>query len=87
MFYGPAIFALFNFSLPQVPEIFAGITMLSLFVFSAATMGYIFLYQPALLILGGEKKEGAKLFLQTVAAFGASAFVFILIGLIVASTF
>jgi hypothetical protein len=42
---------------------------LSLFVISAAIMGYLFLYQPALLILEGKKNEGTKLFLLTVLSF------------------
>jgi hypothetical protein len=87
IFYSSTLLAPFTLQLKQVPEVFAGITMLSLFVFSAATMGYFFLYNPILLILGGEKKEGTKLFLQTVGAFGAGAFLFVLIGLILTSTF
>lgn len=86
IFYGPALVSGFTGRLPQIPEIFAGITMLSLFVFSASVMGYIFLYQPLLLILAGEKKQGTTLFLQTVGAFGASAVLFVLIGLIFNST-
>jgi hypothetical protein len=83
MFYGPALLAPLSINFAQVPEIFAGITMLSLFVFSAAMMGYIFLYQPILLILAGEKKEGTTLFLKTVAAFGAGSLLFIAAGLII----
>jgi len=87
IFYGPVLFGLLNLNLALVPEIFAGITMVSLFVFSAAVMGYIFLYQPILLILAGEKKEGTKLFLQTAGAFAVCAAVFIIAGLILSSTF
>jgi len=87
IFYGPALLAAFSFNLAQVPEIFAPITVLSLFVFSAALMGYLFLYQPLLLILAGEKKEGTKLFLQTVGAFGIGSILFVALGLIAASTF
>ena len=86
IFYGPMLFSLLNFKLGQVPEIFAGMTMVSIFVFSAAVMGYIFMYQPILLILAGEKKEGTKLFLQTTSAFAACAVLFIAIGLILTST-
>lgn len=42
---------------------------LSVFVTSAAVMGYLFLYQPGLLILEGKKAEGAKLFLLTLLSF------------------
>ncbi|MBI2025359.1 hypothetical protein HYT04_01030 [Candidatus Kaiserbacteria bacterium] len=47
----------------------APILFLSLFVISAAIMGYLFVYPPALLILEGHKAEGAKLFLLTVLSF------------------
>jgi hypothetical protein len=45
--------------------------MLSLFVFSAATMGYIVLYQPIVMFLEGKKVEATDLFLKTIGAFGA----------------
>ena len=48
---------------------FTPMAALSLFVLSAAVMGYLFLYQPILLLLAGNKKEGLKLFLQTLAVF------------------
>jgi hypothetical protein len=50
----------------------------SLFTLSAAVMGYLFLYQPLLLLIDGHKKSAVNLFLQTVAVFGAVTF-FILI--------
>ena len=54
--------------------------MLSLFVLSAALMGYLFLYQPAMLFLEGKKKEGVDLFLTTVAVFaGITLLLFALI--------
>jgi hypothetical protein len=43
--------------------------MLSLLVLSVALMGYLFFYQPLLLILDGRKKEGVDLFLMTIAVF------------------
>jgi type IV secretory pathway protease TraF len=54
------------------------IAVLSLFTLSAAVMGYLFLYQPLLLLIDGHKKSAVNLFLQTVAVFGAVTF-FILI--------
>ncbi len=51
------------------PSIIIPITVLSLFVFSAAMMGFIFLYQPLQLLLEGKKQESVNLFLKTVAAF------------------
>ncbi len=47
------------------------IMMLSLFVFSAATMGYLFLAKPVELYLDGKRKEGVSLFLKTLFSFGA----------------
>jgi len=43
--------------------------MLSLFVLSAAVMGYLFCYQPAQLFLDGHKQEATKLFLGTLCTF------------------
>lgn len=47
-----------------------GVTFLSLFVFSAAVMGYIFLSQPLLLYLDGKKKDALAYFFQTLVSFG-----------------
>lgn len=47
----------------------APVIFLSLFVFSAAIMGYLFVYQPTLLLLEGKQAEATKLFLTTVFAF------------------
>ena len=44
--------------------------MLSLFVLSAAVMGYIFFYQPFRMYTEGKKKDAVKLFLQTLGIFG-----------------
>ncbi len=45
------------------------ITMVSLFTLSAAFMGYVFLYNPVLLILEKKHAEGTDLFLKTVGIF------------------
>jgi len=56
------------------------IAMLSLFTLSAAVMGYLFLYQPLLLLLDGHKKDAVRLFLQTVATFaGITIILFLLL--------
>ena len=47
----------------------APILFLSLFVISAALMGYFFVYQPVLLLIEGKHSEATKLFLSTVASF------------------
>lgn len=47
----------------------APILFLSLFVISAALMGYFFVYQPVRLLTEGNHAEATKLFLTTVASF------------------
>jgi hypothetical protein len=47
------------------------IAMLSLFVLSAAVMGFLFFFQPIQLYLDGEKSRAVNLFLKTLAAFAA----------------
>lgn len=59
--------------------VFAPIAFLSLFTLSAAVMGYIFLYQPILLLVEGQKKKAASLFLQTVGYFGAITFLVLIL--------
>jgi hypothetical protein len=49
--------------------VFAPMVALSLFVLSAAVMGFLFVYQPLQLYLDGHKKEGANLFLNTLGSF------------------
>ncbi len=44
-------------------------TMLSLLVFSVALMGFLFLSQPILLFIEGNKKGSVKFFLQTLVFF------------------
>ena len=44
--------------------------ILSLFVLSAAVMGYVFFYQPFRMYTEGKKKDAVKLFLQTLGIFG-----------------
>ncbi|MDO8518128.1 MAG: hypothetical protein Q7S26_02460 [bacterium] len=68
-------------SVDKIKSIFIPIAMLSLFVFSAASMGYLFLYQPLQLFLEGEKKKSVDLFLKTLTAFAISAVILVLIGL------
>jgi heme O synthase-like polyprenyltransferase len=59
--------------LRQQPEgtILIPMLMLSVFVLSAAIMGFLFLAQPIQLYLDGKKKEAVHLFLYTTAAFAA----------------
>jgi hypothetical protein len=69
---------------PHVPvenSVLIPIGMLSLFVFSAASMAYIFLYQPLQLFLEGQKKESVDLFLKTLGIFAVSAAVLVGVGI------
>ena len=52
--------------------------MLSLFVLSAAVMGYLFLYKPGQLYFEGRKEEAVKLFLSTVGIFAGITLVLVL---------
>ncbi len=64
-------------------SIFLPMGFLATFVLSAALMGYIFLYQPLLMLLDGQREKGVKLFLQTVGVFAVATALVILIALIV----
>lgn len=73
MFYGSKLF-------PAKDTFLTPIAMISLFTLSAAVMGYLFLYQPLLLLLEGHKKIAVNLFLQTVAVFaGITILIFVLL--------
>lgn len=50
-------------------EAIAPIVFISLFVFSAAIMGYLMVLQPLLLAINGKAEQGVKLFLQTLGVF------------------
>ncbi len=65
----------------QEPNVFIPMAMLSLLVFSASLMGYLFLYQPLQLFLDGKKREGVDLFLKTLGIFGLSAVILFSVGL------
>jgi len=48
-----------------------GIGVLSLLVFSAAVMAFLFFYQPVLRLVENKKAEAAAYFLKTLGIFGA----------------
>lgn len=48
-----------------------GMGMISLFVFSAAVMAFLFFYQPALKLMENKKAEAVSYFLKTLGIFGA----------------
>ncbi len=50
-------------------RIFGPLLFLSLFVLSAAIVGYILLLEPGLMILRGQTREGITFFLKTIASF------------------
>lgn len=47
------------------------IAFISLVVFSAAVMGFLFFYRPAVLLIEGKRDEAAFFFLKTLGTFGA----------------
>jgi hypothetical protein len=57
--------------------------MLSLFVVSAAAMGYIVLYQPLTMYLDGKRSEAVSLFLRTIAIFAVFAVLILICAFIV----
>ena len=48
-----------------------GVGFISLFVFSAAVMAFLFFYQPLLLLTENKKAEALSYFLKTLGTFGA----------------
>lgn len=60
-------------------SIVAPIAMVSLFTLSAAVMGYVFCYQPAMLYFDNKKKQAVTLFLQTVGVFGGITVILLLL--------
>jgi len=74
-----------NAGLPFLPQksILIPMVMLSLFVLSAAIMGFLFLSEPLQLYLDGHKKEAVAFFTKTVGFFfGFAIVVFILLFLV-----
>lgn len=63
--------------------IFFPMAFLATFVLSAALMAYLFFYQPVILFLDGQREQGVKLFLQTVAVFAVLTALIIATALVV----
>jgi len=60
-----------TFGRMMIPDnILIPIVMLSLFVLSAAIMGFFFLNQPFMLFMEGKKAEALRFFIKTVLIFG-----------------
>lgn len=59
----------------ELPEtILIPMVMLSLFVISAAVMAYLFVAEPILFYIDGQKKQAVNLFLSTVGMFALITF-------------
>ncbi len=59
---------------PNTPDTpITSIIALSLLVFSAAVMGFLFFYRPVVLIVEGKKEQATAYFLKTLGTFGAIA--------------
>jgi len=62
---------------PPKDTILAPITALSLFVLSAAIMGFLFVYKPFHLYFDARKREAVLFFGKTVAIFSCFTFTFV----------
>ncbi len=62
--------------LPPKDNIIMPMTMLGLFVLSAAIMGFLFLSEPLRLFLEGHKKEALTFFLKVVGIFACFVIIF-----------
>jgi hypothetical protein len=81
------IFAVASFMFyvaPRIPiedTVLIPVAVLSLFVFSAAMMGYIFILEPLRLFFDGNKSEAVRFFLKTLVSFAAAAVLLVSLGL------
>ena len=73
------IVSFINFMISMMPQksVFIPMVMLSLFVLSAAIMGFLFLYEPLDLYIEGRKGEAVVFFLRIVGFFACFAVVFL----------
>jgi hypothetical protein len=56
-----------------------GMGIMSLFVFSAAVMAFLFFYQPVLRLLENKKSEAVSYFLKTLGIFGVITIVVLIL--------
>lgn len=59
-------------TIAALPHVVFPIGFLSLFVFSAALMGFIVLYYPLRYLMAGEAQKAARLFFLTLLSFGVA---------------
>lgn len=67
--FGVFFMTWFTRQVPPPDTFLIPMAVLSLFVLSAAIMGYLFVYQPIVLLIEGKHKEALNLFLSTVGIF------------------
>jgi len=72
-YIGSLVFLITNLARPNTAaeSMLVPVVMLSLFVLSAAVMGFLFLYKPLQLYFDGKKQEATSFFLNTVLIFAA----------------
>ncbi len=63
---------------PKGPTLLVPMTILSLFVLSAAVMGFLFVYQPLRLYMEGHKKDAVQFFAKTTLTFACFALLFLI---------
>jgi hypothetical protein len=70
-----------NYILPMLPQksILIPMVMLSLFVLSAAVMGFLFLSEPLKLYMDGAKQEAVSFFTKTVGIFAGFVVIFLVL--------
>lgn len=68
---------------PQKETIIIPMTMLCLFVLSAAVMGFLFLSEPLKLFLEGKKQEAVNFFLKVVGFFACFVAIFVIVLLLI----
>ena len=72
-----------GYLVPKEDNILMPMTMLGLFVLSAAVMGFLFLSEPLKLFLENRKQEAATFFLKTVGVFACFVVIFAVLILLV----
>src|SRR3989344_5819939 len=80
-----AVFTMPNYITDNELWMMAPILFLSLFVISAAIMGYLFVYPSARLLIEGKQTEATKLFLSTIFAFAGIILAILLAWILISS--
>lgn len=72
-----------NMSNPPEENIFMPIAGLSLLVFSVALMGYLFFFEPLVLLIDHKSIEAKKMFLTSITVFAVMAAIFLTLAMFV----